>query len=100
MSDKNGYNDSLLNTQYGTCYLTGQQGDTVRHEIFQASNRANSKHDGLWINISVDAHKKWHEGKSERTKEITQRKAEILWLRADWNRSINDFVERYGKNYL
>ena len=99
--DSNGYNDSLFDTVDGQCYLTKRFTQTVRHEVFQGDpNRKFSKQEGLWINVSPEAHEKWHNGDMEELKARTQQKAEILWLMADWYRSIADFVHLFGRNYL
>ena len=100
MTDRNGYNDSLFITKPGRCFLSGYEGETARHEVFQGSNRKNSKEDGLWVNVLPEFHNKWHNGKIEDIKKQVQRNAELLWLQADWTRSIQDFVDRYGRNYL
>lgn len=94
--DSNGYNDSLFDTEDGTCFLTGVKCDTARHEIFGASNRKNSKRDGLWIAVMPFIHDLIHRGQYEWLKP----EAEKLWLMEDWSRSIQDFVDKYGKNYL
>lgn len=94
--DSNGYNKSLFNTEDGICFVTGVKCDTARHEIFGASNRAYSKADGLWIAVTPFIHDLIHQGQYEWLKPEAQK----LWLLADWNRSINDFAMRYGRNYL
>jgi hypothetical protein len=104
--NKNGYSDSLFDTNGGEDYIIACLGldprvtDTVRHEVFGGSRRKLSKADGLWINLSPQSHADWHDGKIPEVKEALQERAEILWLTADWSRSIHDFVERYGKNYI
>lgn len=96
--DKNGYNDSLFNTADGTCFLTGKVCATARHEIFNKDARKASKEDGLWIAVCPEIHDRIHNDYIlwDRLK----RDAEIKWLVADFNRSIGDFVERFGRNYL
>lgn len=97
----NGYSESLFDTKDGVCFLTGKACTTARHEIFNGSNRANSKEDGLWINVSPEVHELLHKDKSIGSEwNRLQQRAELLWLNADFDRSINDFITRYGKNYL
>ena len=97
--DKNGYNKSLFNTCDGVCYLTGRRCDTARHEIFNKHARQYSKEDGLWIAVSPEIHEMIHANKDGIWDEL-KREAEILWLVEDVSRSIGDFMERYGRNYL
>lgn len=97
----NGYNKSLFKTEDGLCYITGERCDTARHEIFNGAYRKLSKHDGLWIAVSPMAHELIHKskGKGSLWNEL-QKDAELLWLIQDNSRSIDDFIKRYGKNYL
>lgn len=96
--DKNGYNKSLFNSEDGVCYLTGRRCDTARHEVFNKHTRAYSKEDGLWIAVSPEVHERIHS--DYKLWNELKKQAEELWLLEDWDRSINDFVERYGKNYM
>lgn len=98
MKDSNGYAPSLFNTEDGVCYVTGIRGHTARHEIFGAANRDKSKEDGLWIHISPAAHDYLHSHKQEMA--WLQMKAEALWLADDWSRTVQDFYNRYLKNYI
>lgn len=101
----NGYNKSLFDTEDGTCYVTGKKCDTARHEIFNKYARQHSKRDGLWIAVSPEVHERLHSRglksfADQDLWDILKREAQLKWLLADWDRSVNDFVERYGKNYL
>lgn len=99
MTDRNGYNKSLFNTEDGTCYIHKTKCDTARHEIFNKHARQFSKADGLWIAVSPETHEAIHNN-VDGVWDMLKRKAEVKWLTADYDRSINDFIERYGKNYL
>lgn len=96
---KNGYNPSLFKTEDGICYIKKNHCDTARHEIFNKHARQYSKEDGLWVAVSPEMHEAIHNNING-VWDMLKRKGQILWLCADWNRTINDFVERYGKNYL
>lgn len=99
--DKNGYNKSLFQTEDGTCYITGRKCDTARHEVFNGANRKLAKYDGLWVAVSPEAHDAIHSSKAEGSIWYgLMYEAEILWLLEDYDRSINDWIRRYGKNYL
>lgn len=92
------YNKSLFDTQDGICYITGRKCDTARHEIFNKYSREYSKQDGLWIAVSPEAHEKVHTDHALWLQ--LKVKAQLKWLTADWTRSIQDFVDRYGRNYI
>lgn len=96
--DRNGYGMSIMDTEPGKCWRCGVMGRTARHEIFGASNRGQSKADGLWINVCPLCHTKAHE--SRVVADAMKRAGEGRWLAEDWSRSVQDFVERYGRNYL
>lgn len=96
---ENGYNKSLFDTEDGTCYITQKKCDTARHEIFNKHARSYSQQDGLWIAVSPEIHEQIHRNDSDLW-DILKRQAQLKWLLADYDRSINDFIERYGKNYL
>lgn len=99
--DKNGYNPSIMGSKDGIDYFTGNPAETVRHEIFNAANRQKSKEDGLWIAITPLHHEMVHRSKEEGTAwHKLMIEAERRWLSHDWTRTVQDFVDRYGKNYL
>lgn len=99
--DSNGYNPSIMGSQDGIDFLYGHKCETVRHEIFNGPNRDHSKEDGLWIAVTPKNHDVIHQ-----SKELgslwwqLMKRAEGAWLAADWTRTVQDFVDRYGKNYL
>lgn len=95
----NGYKPSLFGSEDGICYITGRRCDTARHEVFNKHARQYSKEDGLWIAVSPEVHDTIHanhHGMWDRLKE----EAEMLWLLDDYDRCVNDFIARYGRNYL
>ena len=53
MTDSNGYNEILFDTEQGKCFNCGREVETCRHEIWHGANRQLSKYYGLWINVCV-----------------------------------------------
>jgi len=98
--DSNGYAPSVVD-YYGTvferCFLCDWKGDLVRHEIFNASNRQKSKAYGLWVLLCPRCHMHVHDHPDEALilKKIAQRNAMAHY---EW--SIEEFRERFGKNYV
>lgn len=59
--DKNGYNDSIMDTVRGVCFACHWEGDTARHEIFYGTaNRRNSKKYGTWVYLCPVCHDQVH----------------------------------------
>lgn len=59
--DRNGYNESIMATTAGECYLCPYVGDTARHEVFYGTGtRALSKRYGLWVNLCPRCHAEVH----------------------------------------
>lgn len=100
--DSNGYNKSLFGSEDGISYWSLIEGQTVRHEVFNGRPyRKYSKEDGLWVALTPQEHEQIHKDKREGTYwNKLQREGEKLWLLEDWSRSVQDFVDRYGRNYL
>ena len=96
--DRNGYNPSILRGGE-CCYLCGRMDRKLdRHEIFGGANRDKSKADGLWVLLCHDpCHRNAHE-KPDITK-LLRARAERAWL-DEYGLTVEDFVIRYGKNYL
>lgn len=97
MTDRNGYNKSILNTVPGRDYITGYTGETCRHEIYGAANRRLSKAEGFWVNLLPEVHNKVHlnpDCNYDRfLKEICQREYEKTHSREEFRKLI-------GKSYL
>ena len=101
MSYKNGYKDSIFETEKGRCYLcTYFEEDppihTVRHEIMEGiANRELSKYYGLWINICVPHHEDIHRNPKK-----------YLFLKEAANELFNyvypdkDFLTIFGRKYI
>lgn len=100
MLDKNGYAPSVVD-YYGTemerCYNCDWKGDLVRHEVFGGSNRQKSKAYGVWVLLCPRCHIDLHHNpeKWKWLKVTAQRNA-----MAHYGWTIDDFRERFGKNYV
>ena len=91
--DRNGYNKSLFNTDQGKCYLCKRYGDTARHEVYGASNRAFSKKLGMWVDICPLCHKRVHAENDIDLKREGQRLFEEEY-------GHERFMAVFGRNYL
>lgn len=96
--DRNGYNASLFVTEFGKCYICGNECYTERHEVFGAANRSKSKYYGLWVDLCPDCHRysplAVHRNKSMRLK--LQQEAQRLYQEEFGD----DFMQKFGRNYL
>ena len=94
--DRNGYNDSLFDTEDGVCWLCGTMTGTVRHELFKGrANRSNSKAAGLWIAVCPHCHRLLHKHAYE---EEMHRIGQVMFIHAGGTEA--DFVLTFGKNYI
>ena len=85
------------------CFICKQVGiynrDTEEHHmLFGIGKRPLSEADGLKVNLCSYHHKRLHGKYGEHKKEL-QQLAEKVWL-DHYNKGIEDFIKRYGKNYL
>lgn len=96
--DSNGYAPSIWVKAQDICFLCNRSDKALqRHEVFHGPNRTKSKKYGLWVCICYECHGKIHQKDSaldRQLKAATQRRAQLTY---GW--SIEDFRERFGKNY-
>ena len=95
--DLNGYAPSIMQ-KAERCFMCGRSGHLQRHELFGASNREKSKAYGLWILLCVDCHEYIHQKDSTRRIEFREHGQAVAMKHYGWSKQ--DFIERFGKNYL
>lgn len=93
--DRNGYNDSLFDTEDGVCWFCGRIDDTNRHELFRGRNRQNSKRTGLWIAVCPSCHRLLHKHEYE---EEMHRIGQVMFMHKAGTEE--DFVRIFDKNYV
>lgn len=93
--DKNGYAPSVMSS--GSSCLFCRSPVVARHEVFHGFNRQKSKAFGFWINVCPEHHSKIHN--NAKIDNNLKRQAEQIAL-AQYGWTIEDFIERFGKNYL
>lgn len=102
MLDKNGYAPSIVDPYVDfdqRCFMCNYRGDLARHEIFNASNRQKSKAYGLWVYLCPRCHMEVHEHPELHSVTVLKRIAQ--WdAMAHYGWTIDDFRERFGKNYV
>lgn len=99
--DRNGYSDSIVQTDMSRCFLCGRRDRKLdRHEVFGSSMRDKSKRLGLWVLLCHDA---CHQGEggvhkdadtARRLKKKAQQAAmnRYGWSETDWHRE-------FGKSF-
>lgn len=92
---------SILQTKK-ECYITGSTYNLHKHHIFEgAANRKLSERDGLWIWLRADWHNlsdygvHFNKELDLKLKRIAQKKWQEYY-----NKTKEDFIKEYGKNYL
>lgn len=84
------------------CFICKQRGflnygTEVHHMIFGTAKRKLADQDGLVCNLCNYHHAMLHRHGDH--KEELQKLAEQTWL-DHYNKTVEDFIKRYGKNYL
>lgn len=72
-----------------------------RHEVFGGSNRQKSIEDGLVIFLKPEDHNMSNTGihQNREFDLYAKRKAQLIWMEF-YGKTIDQFIKRYGKNYL
>ena len=83
------------------CYVCGCTNNIHIHEVFFGKNRTKSIEDGCCVYLCGKHHNQSNEGvhfNHELDSELKQQ-MELYWLKY-YNKTTEEFIERYGKNYL
>ena len=82
------------------CFLCGLSDiyTEEHHCLHGTANRRLAEEDGLKVNLCMMCHRKLHDrGWGDR---YLQETAEETWLHYHPDKTVDDFIARYGKNYL
>ena len=83
------------------CHVCGSPFNLHKHHIFfGVANRKKSEEDGCWCYLCAKHHNFSNEG-VHYNKELDmklKKECEVLWVNK--NGTIEDFIKRYGRNYL
>lgn len=84
------------------CYVCGRKSNLHSHHIFFGKNRKKADEDGLTVYLCYDHHEGTNgvHGKNGHELDLMLKEtAEYCWL-ANHNKDKNEFIKRYGKNYV
>ena len=84
------------------CFVCGSQNNLHLHHIMFGKNRNKADKDGLTVYLCYQHHEGTNgiHGKNGYELDLRLKKiAEERWLEYN-NKSIDDFIKRYGRNYL
>ena len=73
-----------------------------RHEVFFGTrNRQKSIDDGLVVFLTPELHNMSNKGVhfNKEFRDMMQKEGQRSWMK-HYNKTIDDFIKRYGKNYL
>lgn len=92
---------SIISNDINCCYNCGSSNWIQIHHIFGASNRNKSTKDGLVIPLCQHCHLDQKDGIhfNKEFRLSIQKLAEKIWIDY-YDKTIEDFIERYGRNYL
>lgn len=94
--------ESIISTER-RCHVCGREtGCEVHHVMYGVSNRSKADEDGLWVYLCPDCHRgrygvHGYDGYELNTS--LKREAERVWMK-HYGKTVEDFIARYGKNYL
>ena len=96
--EKNKYNDSVMETEYGTCFFCGRACSTARHEIFYGwANRQKAKRLGYWVNLCPTCHDDVHKYPNDGIDKYLKHKGQIKY---EETHSREEFIDEWGRSYL
>lgn len=84
------------------CYVCNTKNNLHLHHIIFGKNRKKADEDGLVVYLCYEHHEGTYgvHGKNGHKLDIELKKqAELYWLKYN-NKTEEDFIKRYGKNYL
>ena len=83
------------------CYICNTTNNIHIHEVYFGKNRKKSIEDGCCVYLCGRHHNQSSEGVhfNHNLDIELKKKMEAYWLKY-YNKSIEDFIKRYGKNYI
>ena len=93
---KKGYEFSLMTDDLEHCYICGSKAIQYHH-IFNASARGKATEDHLWIPVCFNCHVKIHNERSQRLNYSLKRDGQLKY---EETHTHQEYMDRYGKNYL
>ena len=96
--DHNGYAPSIVQDIDGCWFCATQQGKLDRHEIYHGAYRKKSKALGLWVLLCHDCHMTLHHTDAALDALLKRWGQREAMKHYGWG--VDDFRERFGKNYL
>ena len=83
-----------------SCFYCGSERDLDRHHCLHGTaNRKLAEEDGLWIWVCREHHNMIHGNEGHCMDVKLKQTAEYAWLQHN-NKTIQEFIDRYGKNWL
>ena len=84
------------------CIVCDRLNNLHKHHVFYGTaNRKKAEQDGCWVWLCAYHHNMSKEGVhfNKKLDMLLKIKMEIAWINY-YDKTINDFIKRYGKNYL
>ena len=92
--------ESIMNTEKGVCWLCGKHTETELHHVYGGvANRKLSDMDGLTVNLCWECHHTRIHGTDTEAIDHLKKVAQRTWM-SYYGKGTNEFVQRYGKNFL
>ena len=99
---------SIMDTEYGVCYLCGRMTNTQTHHIFGGFNRKLADADGMTVELCPLCHHRCHNGEnSPKVRYKLHREGQKRWIEhygpdliQQGKDPTTEFMKRYGRNYV
>lgn len=92
----------ICNQNIKKCYICGEINNLHLHHTIYGKNRKKADEDGLTVWLCYEHHEGTNgvHGKNGHKLDIRLKEiAEDIWIK-HYNKSVEDFIKRYGKNYI
>ena len=91
----------IKRTRKGICFCCGRVCPTECHHIFRGKNRKRADADGLVVHLCHWCHNEPPSGVHyNKTRDLTLKKlGQMTWMK-HYNKTVDDFITAYGRNYI
>lgn len=83
------------------CYVCNTTLNIHTHEVYHGKNRKKSIEDGCCVYLCGRHHNQSNAGVhfNKELENILKKEMQLYWMKY-YNKTIDDFIKRYGRNYL
>lgn len=92
--------DSIIQKNNKECFICGYYGQLEKHHPLNKYNRTKSDKEGLTVMLCVNCHRGINGAHHDRAVDLYLKEAaQQAWMK-HYNKTKEDFINEYGRNYL